>query len=670
MELRKDKAAVVSLRYNAAHLSYLIGLGKAFRELGYEVDYLLNPEYARFDELWAIAPVLPVNGNGLSANGHSHAVFLNPSVQNHNVASSLKRSGARILYVYHEPWKYSLEYLIGEGLRWPRIALAHQASKVMLKVSDAVILPSEYAAQVYAEGDVRYNSNAHCIPTMYDDEGKGVVLQMAARKYFSYIGAICGAHGFDQYVAFMKRAFARGVDLRFMIASKDPLPDYVLKNSLVRDNQDRVEVVCGRALSSEEINKCYAQSFCVWNLYRRVTQSGVLVKSFMFGAPVIASRTGSFPEFVKDGLNGRFASIDDHAAIETAALDVRERLGEYTANCRKTFVETFFYRTQLPEFERLLTSNGQSRPQSGRMERTLKSLGESPRLRRVLKEHVPRGVIQKVADLLGKGREGRIDLGGGAMLSYELNDVYWTQYARNPRGYEPELWQVLENLAGPNTLFIDGGANIGFWSVVAASRIKNKDRVIAIEASDAVLPRLIANQKLNAESFTVLPRAVWSNSDETLTFTVSSVHSASGLVDDGEFPALRKIQVRTISVDDVVRDAARKNIRNPDVIVKLDVEGTEWQALEGMQGTLKTHNTLLIYEDHSKDKASETTTRFLAGGLNLYYVDGDTRTTRAIRDAKELEAIKTLRHRGYNFIACVPGSKFDAAFRGFCQASC
>lgn len=149
--LNKGKAAVVSLRYNAAHVSYLIGIGKAFRHLGYEVDYLLAPEYARFRELSAIAPIVPVNGNGLCANGHSQAVFLNPSIQNHSAAGLLKRSGARILYVYHEPWKYSLEYLIGEGpLRWARIALAHQASKLMLKVSDAVILPSRYAASMAA----------------------------------------------------------------------------------------------------------------------------------------------------------------------------------------------------------------------------------------------------------------------------------------------------------------------------------------------------------------------------------------------------------------------------------------------------------------------------------------------------------------------------------------
>lgn len=299
----------------------------------------------------------------------------------------------------------------------------------------------------------------------------------------------------------------------------------------------------------------------------------------------------------------------------------------------------------------------------GRLERMLKTLGESPRLRQILKEHVPRSVIQRVADVLGKGREGSIDLGDGARLSYALNDVYWTQYARNPRGYEPEVWQVVDNFAGPGTLFIDGGANIGFWSAVAASKIKNSGRVIAIEPSDEVLPRLVANQKLNQGSFTVLARAVWSKSGERLTFTVSTSHQASGLLDDGEFAALRKIEVQTVSIDDIVRDAAERNIRDPEIIVKLDVEGAELQGLEGMRETLRSRRALLVYEDHSKDEGSQTARWLLAEGLNLYYIETDARAARRINNATDVEAIKTARHKGYNFVACAPGSKFDAAFQ-------
>ena len=353
-ELTSGKVAVVSLRYNPAHLSHLTGFGKAFRELGYEVEYLLNPLYARFPELSVFAPVLPCQ-RGFSGGPYSHAVFVNVSAQNRSVATLLKQRGTRVLYVYHEPWKYSFDYLEGEGLKgWLSGALAHQVSKAMLKVSDAVILPSRYGAQIYAQGDIRHNRNAHVVPIMYDDECDGALFEGPVRKYFSYIGSICRAHGFDQYVAFMKYALARKLKLDFMIASKCPLPEYVLKDELIRGNLHRINIVCGRTLTSEEINKCYAESFCVWNLYRRSTQSGVLVKSFMFGAPVIASRTGSFIEFIRDGFNGRFASAEDLKGIASALEDIRENIAEYAAECRNTFLETFFYRANLSELERLL----------------------------------------------------------------------------------------------------------------------------------------------------------------------------------------------------------------------------------------------------------------------------------------------------------------------------
>ena len=355
MELTRRKAVVVSLRHNPGHYSHLVGMGKSLVDLGFEVEYLLDSPYAQVPELSAVAPVLYSSAESLKRE-HTHAIFVNISLQNWRVAAALKQRGARILYIYHEPWRYSLDYFVGEGLkRWLSSALAHQVSKAMLKHSDVVILPSEYALQTYAKGDVRYNCNAHSIPLMYPDEVNGSFAVPPARKYFSYIGNICGAHGFDEYLGFMRHAFARGLGLDFLIASKRPLPPDVLRDACIRNHLHRIHIACGRPLTIPEINRYYAESFCVWNLYRRSTQSGVLVKAFMFGTPVIAGRGGSFPEFVRDGFNGRFASVGDYPAIEAAALDIRERLHEYSANCRKTFLETFYYRASLRKLERLLS---------------------------------------------------------------------------------------------------------------------------------------------------------------------------------------------------------------------------------------------------------------------------------------------------------------------------
>jgi glycosyltransferase involved in cell wall biosynthesis len=127
-----------------------------------------------------------------------------------------------------------------------------------------------------------------------------------------------------------------------------------MNDPLFSRNSAKIEILCGKPLGNADINLCYAKSICVWNLYRTSTQSGVLPKAFMFGTPVIASKIGSFPEFIQEGVNGRFASARDHEGTWTAFEEIRSNLGMYAANSRKTFLETFYYRPHLGELGRLL----------------------------------------------------------------------------------------------------------------------------------------------------------------------------------------------------------------------------------------------------------------------------------------------------------------------------
>lgn len=295
----------------------------------------------------------------------------------------------------------------------------------------------------------------------------------------------------------------------------------------------------------------------------------------------------------------------------------------------------------------------------------LGKIGASKTLQSALRK-VPRPVVQGVADVIGRGREGVMELGDGARIKYGLNDIYWTRYASNPRRYEPELWAVADRFLGKDTLFVDGGANIGFWSNLAAAKINDKEKVYAVEPGDSVLPRLKENIQLNGDKATLLPHALWSHSGETMPFMVSSHHAGNGIITEQQ-QGVKSVPVTTIAVDDIVDGAMKKGVHFSKVVVKLDVEGAEQQALEGAANTLKKHNTLLIYEDHAKDKSSETTAHYLAQGLHVYYIDPIALNVRKIEGVKDIEPIKKDIYTGHNFMACVPGSEFDRTFDRFCQ---
>lgn len=349
------RALLVSLRFNPAFVQHLVAYAKALCELGYKVEFLLDCAYQQFPELAEMAHVATDIGT-LEENTYRYAIFTNVSFHNIELASNLRSNGTRLFYLYHEPWEAFFSNLRTDGLNIRlKAAAAHRVSLPLLKVADVVLLGSHFGLGVYLQGDARYNRNACNFPLIYDDEAGQITPEMVEQKVnFSYIGNIGRVHGFDQYVDVMRESLSRNSDMKFLIASRSLLPEYVLRDKTISRNRDKIELICGRTLQNKEINNCYAKSFCVWNLYRRSMQSGVLPKAFMFGTPVIASRIGSFPEYVSDGFNGRFASAGDRDGVLSALEEIRKRTGEYAANCRRSFLDTFYYRSRLAELRQLL----------------------------------------------------------------------------------------------------------------------------------------------------------------------------------------------------------------------------------------------------------------------------------------------------------------------------
>jgi glycosyltransferase involved in cell wall biosynthesis len=353
----KGRICITSRRFNPAHVQHLIAYAKLSRELGIEPVFLLDREYQRFPELQRLAKVIGPESD-LVSEGFTHALFYNASTENVKVASALKKNGTRILYVLHEPGQQALKFLWSEGITTGiRGLLAHSLSVPMIKTADLVLLASRFGLKIYNESDRKHNVHCDYFPLIYDDDVSGDVgALLSGKKYFAYLGSLCRAHGFDHYLSFMRDQLRLGSDLRFLIASRHVLPPEVEKDPILKANSEKLKIQCGRPLSNEEMNLAYAESFCIWNVYRRSTQSGVLPKAFMFGTPVLASSSGSFPEFVTDGVNGKFARGEDKQVIADSLYEIRSDMTNFATNCRKTFNKEFFYKSNLSRFDNLLKS--------------------------------------------------------------------------------------------------------------------------------------------------------------------------------------------------------------------------------------------------------------------------------------------------------------------------
>jgi glycosyltransferase involved in cell wall biosynthesis len=346
----QKKVCVASLYFNPSFVSLLAAFGKAFREAGSEVGYVLDPKYESFGDLRDVAPV--------SYYGHvteevldtfTHVLIYNASIPNPLFALKMKRRGCKVAYVYHEP-RVPLGKVWGKlGFgNIARLAVSRIFSRLTLYSCDLIVLPSREAWNSYQLCESRYNSNMLEMPLIFDDGYQSLSPQ--PRTKFSYIGTISHAHAFDQFLAFMRYALRENLGIEFLIASRHEVP----ASEIPEEHRGSVVLRCGRPLTSDEINECYAQSLCVWNLYRHSTQSAVMASAFMCGAPVLASRTGAFLDFVRDGYNGKFADGSNFEEVAAAFREIAAAASSYSENSRRTFETNFYYKSQLSKIEQIL----------------------------------------------------------------------------------------------------------------------------------------------------------------------------------------------------------------------------------------------------------------------------------------------------------------------------
>lgn len=254
--------------------------------------------------------------------------------------------------------------------------------------------------------------------------------------------------------------------------------------------------------------------------------------------------------------------------------------------------------------------------------------------------------LYKACRLIGRlawsGRIATIALGPDAEISFPACDPYWNRMLLRSYDHEPEMARFLRLLAGIDYGFVDCGANIGYWSVFVASEAGGGKPVLAIEASASTYARLVANAAPHAGKIMTLHRAVLDRSGIEVNLNAGA-HEARGIATEGE--ASNGESVTSISIDDLLDQQGWAERR---LVIKLDVEGVEREALAGMEHALA-EGALVIYEDHGSDPTHGLTRHVLERGLAVQLLLDD--RTVPISRAGELDAYKRDRTKGYNLIA-------------------
>jgi FkbM family methyltransferase len=159
--------------------------------------------------------------------------------------------------------------------------------------------------------------------------------------------------------------------------------------------------------------------------------------------------------------------------------------------------------------------------------------------------------------------------------------------------YEPSVQKCIAERLRPGGCFIDVGANIGFFSLLAATLAGPDGQVIAVEPVPANADLIKANATLNRFNNVTVVRAAAGAANRTGDLILARHHGGAALASAPTPPDARgRLSVPVVTLDGLVSHLGLP----PPTMVKIDVEGAELEVLAGMPGTLWRHQPDILFE--------------------------------------------------------------------------
>lgn len=162
-------------------------------------------------------------------------------------------------------------------------------------------------------------------------------------------------------------------------------------------------------------------------------------------------------------------------------------------------------------------------------------------------------------------------------------------YAFREGGTEPIMTRLFQGVVEPGMQVIDVGAYLGWYALLAAKKLGSSGRVYAFEADPRTALFLQRNIEVNhfSERVLLFRKAVTSKTGRMKLFLDSSDSSNTSLFH--ETARSMSTYVDTMALDQYFDGASTVDV------IKMDIEGGEIQALEGMERLVRRSKSLTMF---------------------------------------------------------------------------
>lgn len=168
---------------------------------------------------------------------------------------------------------------------------------------------------------------------------------------------------------------------------------------------------------------------------------------------------------------------------------------------------------------------------------------------------------------------------GLRMQLYFDDELSWLIYAEH---FEWQERQFVRSFLRPGDVFVDVGANIGLFTLAAATCVGPAGRVVSVEPCTATFQRLQANVRLNALTNVTCVRLALSDANAQAPLTsYPAPHAAWNSFSPAPASATEMVSCATWDAYAQAHDLVGRV-----ALMKIDVEGWEARVLRGGSGAL------------------------------------------------------------------------------------
>lgn len=176
-------------------------------------------------------------------------------------------------------------------------------------------------------------------------------------------------------------------------------------------------------------------------------------------------------------------------------------------------------------------------------------------------------------------------------------------------GHEPEVQSAISAVVRPGAVFYDVGAHVGIMTLGTARLVGESGRVVAFDGDPENAERLRVHSERNGfqARVRVVHSAIWSRTlSDGITFRRGEgIRSQGGVDADGNRPVLASGEttvVPAVTLDDFIAAGA-----SPPQLIKIDVEGGEYEVLRGGKKLFTLERPFIIVEVHHQQAADSIT---------------------------------------------------------------